>query len=69
MTEIRWHHRLAAWLYLHLGQPLCNHATPVWMGEAYDGDDYEYEDTHTDDLDMAYDAGYEAAMEGRRWDE
>ena len=68
MTPVRWHHRLAAWLYDLIGVPLCNHAHPVWM-EADGTDDYEYEDTHTADLDAAYDAGYEAAMEGRRWDE
>ena len=53
---VRWYHRLAAWLYGVIGEPLMELATPVWTEEA----DADLEEMHREE-EEAYRAEEEAS--------
>lgn len=61
-TPVRWYNRLAAWLYDRVADPLAGLAMPVWI-EAAEADIEEQYEAHTAELDAAYDAGDDAALD------
>ena len=61
-APVRWYNRLAAWLWERANELLTGLAMPVWIEQAEADGEEEYE-AWVAEMDSAYDAGYEAAVD------